>query len=228
MPLNGHVATVPSGVRGFDANQTITRSIAAAFHQHGYRFCVRYVRRGTPKSFDLTASEAEGLLSAGLALSVVQHVAREGWVPTAALGLQYGSIAASETQRIGVPSGIVLWCDLEGVLPGTDAGAVRDYCNNWHSAVAAAGYVPGLYVGSGAGLGPAQLYALRFTHYWGAYNLNTDERPAVRGLQMQQSVVKTADRVSGYNFEFQVDTVAADRLNGLPAMLTADDWLATL
>lgn len=88
--------------------------------------------------------------------------------------------------------------------------------------------MPGLYVGSGAGLGPTQLYDLPFTHYWGAYNLNGDERPAVCGLQMQQSVPNGPDRVNGYNFEFQVDTVMADRLNGLPVMLTTDDWLASL
>lgn len=80
MPVNGHAITVPSGVRGFDANQRITRTIAAAFYAHGYRFCIRYVRRGQANKFDLTADEADGLLSAGLALSVVQHVARDNTV----------------------------------------------------------------------------------------------------------------------------------------------------
>src|SRR6266566_4237750 len=80
--LEGHVYTAPDGVRGFDANQTITPQIAAAFHKHGYRFCVRYVRRKDHHAYDLTHGEAAGLLDAGIGLMIVQHVAPEGWTPT--------------------------------------------------------------------------------------------------------------------------------------------------
>ena len=222
MPLDGHALTISAGTRGFDANQRIDVATAAAFAAKGYRFCVRYLRRATVNKFDLGAGEAADLLGARLALSVVQHVASDGWAPSADLGSNYGNVAATEAQRVGISSGVVLWCDLEGVAPATDATAVIDYCNNWHSAVAAAGYVPGLYVGFGAGLGPMQLYSkLRFAHYWGGYNLNVDGRPAVRGLQMQQAVATTADRPADIAFEFQVDTVARDHLGGLPTMLVS-------
>src|SRR5437016_4716322 len=81
-------------------------------------------------------------------------------------------------------------------------------------------YVPGLYVGFRCGLTPAELYrALRFTHYWGAYNLNSDEAPAVRGLQMKQSSPKALDAVAGCAFEFQVDTVRGDALGGHPTLI---------
>ena len=223
--LDGHVYTAPDGVRGFDADEKISSQAAAAFYAYGYRFCLRYVRRATARPYDLTAKEATTLLNARLGLMVVQHVALEGWVPTPELGTTYGVVAASEALRIGLSSGVTLWCDLEGVAPGTPAQDVVDYCNLWHAEVAGAGYVPGLYVGSGAGLSPSQLYrALRFTHYWGAYNLNADEVPLVRGLQMKQSVPKAADRVPGAGFEFQVDTVKADALGGRPTLLAMAGW----
>src|SRR3989441_2765767 len=93
----------------------------------------------------------------------------------------------------------------------------------WHAAVAGAGYVPGLYVGFHCGLDATQLYrALRFSHYWGAYNLNADEMPIVRGLQMKQSLCKPPDAVPGHTFEFQVDTVRADALGGHPTLVARD------
>ena len=121
----------------------------------------------------------------------------------------------------------MVWCDLEGVTVGTPAAQVIDYCNQWHAAVAGAGYVPGLYVGFHCGLDATQLYrALRFSHYWGAYNLNADEMPIVRGLQMKQSLCKPPDAVPGHTFEFQVDTVRADALGGHPTLVARDGWRA--
>src|SRR5437879_851858 len=194
----------------------------------GARFCVRYVRRQTVHDFDLTADEADGLIGAGLGLMVVQHVESEtAWTPTAAKGAANGDVAATEAQQIGIPPGGMVWCDLEGVTVGTPAAQVIDYCNRWHAAVAGAGYVPGLYVGFHCGLDATQLYrALRFSHYWGAYNLNADEMPIVRGLQMKQSLCKPPDAVPGHTFEFQVDTVRADALGGHPTLVARDGWRA--
>src|SRR2546421_12857929 len=159
MVLDGHVFTVPDGVRGFDANLIIPPNAAAAFIQRGYRFCVRYVRRQTVHDFDLTPDEADGLIGAGLGLMVVQHVESEtAWTPTAAKGAANGDVAATEAQQIGVPPGGMVWWDLEGVTVGTPAAQVIDYCNQWHAAVAGAGYVPGLYVGFHCGLDATQLY----------------------------------------------------------------------
>jgi glycoside hydrolase-like protein len=226
MLLEGHVFTAPDGLRGFDANQPITEKIARGFYSQGYRFCARYVRRASAHSYDLTSAEARVLLDVGFALSCVQHVAPEGWTPTAELGRSYGEVAASETEKIGIPPGLTLWCDLEGVAPRTSQSDVIAYCNAWHQAVASAGFVPGLYVGAGAGIDATHLYkSLRFTHYWGAYNLNANEVPAVRGLQMRQSVVKAGDRVAGFRFAFQVDTVMTDHLGGRPTMLGGDRWV---
>jgi hypothetical protein len=226
MPLSGHVFTAPDGIRGFDANERISSKAAAAFHKHGYRFCLRYVRREKVNDHDLSPGEAQGILDAGLGLMPVQHVAsEEAWVPTAAKGAAYGKTGAADCVRIGIPAGVTVWCDLEGVALGTPADDVIDYCNNWHAAVADAGYEPGLYVGFRAGLSATQLFkSLRFTHYWGAYNLNADEVPIVRELQMKQAVRKSADKVPGFNIAFQTDTIRTDALGGRPIVLAPEGW----
>jgi hypothetical protein len=91
--------------------------------------------------------------------------------------------------------------------------------------VSGAGYVPGLYVGYHSGLTATQLYAkLRFTHYWGAYNLNSDEAPIVRGLQMKQSQRRAQDAAPNFKVDFQVDRVVADNLGGRPTLLASQGW----
>jgi hypothetical protein len=225
--LNGHVFTAPNGLRGFDTAKKLRRNVAAAFFTQGYRYCVRYVRRDKAHPDDLTRREATGVLDAGLGLMIVQYVeSEESWTPTAEKGQANGTTAALEAHDVGVPAGVTLWCDLEGVASATPAQQVTDYCNQWHSVVASAGYVPGLYVGWRAGLTPTQLYkSLRYTHYWASYNLNVDEVPIVRGVQMKQSVRRASDAVPGVSFEFQTDRVRTDGLGGRPTMLAAEEWL---
>jgi hypothetical protein len=226
MSLPGNVVTAPDGVRGFDTSESVTASAASALHNHGYRFCVRYVRRDKPHASALSSKEATSLLNAGLGLMVVQYVESESaWTPTAHKGSLNGGIAASETAKLEIPPGVTIWCDLEGVKAGTPARNVIDYCNQWHSAVIGAGYVPGLYVGYHAGLTPMQLYrSLRFTHYWGAYNLNADQYPAVRGLQMKQAQPQPDDSLTGLGLNFPEDRVSADALGGQPTLLALDGW----
>jgi Domain of unknown function (DUF1906) len=211
--LSGVVQAATPNAKGFDANITITAGIAQAFVQAGYQFCIRYVGRTQMASHDLTASEAATILQSGLALMVVQHVEEPGWIPSAGLGTEYGANAAGFTQAIGVPAGVNVWLDLEGVADGTPAQTVSDYCNSWYAAVEAAGYVPGVYVGYGAGLGPQGLYDLAFQHYWSAYNLNGDQYPAVRGVQMRQET--GGGTVGGLTTEsYDDDFTQTDALGG--------------
>jgi len=226
MTLPGHVFTAPDGVRGFDTAERVSATAAAAFRHRGYRFCVRYVRRDKPHASALSVTEAKSLLSVGIGLMLVQYVESDTtWIPAQAKGTTNGGVAASEAAKLGVPWGVTVWCDLEGVAPGTPAQKVIDYCNRWHIAVTSAGYVAGLYVGYRAGLTPTQLYrALRFTHYWGAYNLNSDQYPAIRGLQMKQLRASRQDLVAGTGIGFQVDKISADKLGGRPTLLALEGW----
>lgn len=215
MPLTGAVQPAPAGVKGFDANTPISAGVAKAFHDAGYRFAVRYVGRTEMKPNDLTAAEAQTILDAGLALMVVQHVLNPGWSPTGALGTEYGANAARFAQQIGIPAGVNVWCDLEGVSGGASSSDVAAYCNAWHDQVAAAGYAPGLYVGDSPGLSAQQLYsATKFQHYWGAYNLNDDQVPATRGLQLRQHE-GTGGTIGGISTEtYDDDHTMTDALGG--------------
>ena len=226
MILPGRIFSAPDGVRGLDTTERITSTIAAALRNHGYRFCVRYVRRDKPHASALNPAEADTLLHSGLGIMLVQYVESESaWSPTAAKGTANGSVAASEGRMLGMPSGVTIWCDLEGVAVGTPRQNVIDYCNRWYDAVNGAGYVPGLYVGYHAGLTPIELYKrLRFAHYWGAFSLNVDQYPAVRGLQMKQSKRQPTDAVPGAQLDFQVDRISADRLGGRPTLLALEGW----
>lgn len=203
--------------RGFDCNQHVTPAIARAAVAKGYQFCVRYIRRATAHDYDLNKTEVADILGSGLGLMLVQHYSGEGWRPSAALGSQYGYVAALEAAGM-VPRGTMIWCDLEGVARGVPADVIVAYLKNWYNAVAAAGFVPGLYVGYGCGLTNEELYLrLPFTHYWRAYN--GDNAPTVRGFQMLQHVAKAEDRIPGCDVEFDVNTIHVDHKGGTPIVL---------
>ena len=105
---------------GFDTDGIVTVAKAAEFFAAGFRFCVRYVSRIARQAHDdLSASEAIDLLNAGLALMPVQHVRAQGWVPSPELGSLDGVHAAYHAFVIGFPTGVNVWCDLEGVSPAT-------------------------------------------------------------------------------------------------------------
>jgi hypothetical protein len=215
------IGTLPDGSKGFDANTRVTLDVARKFYNAGYRFAVRYVPRITRAAHDLSARETIDLLLAGLAVMPVQHVSMRGWLASASLGQSYGRTAAREADLAGIPQGVTVWCDLEEVSRSSQAADIIAYCNAWYDQVKASGYEPGLYVGYGARLTPAQLYYnLRFRRFWSAYNLNANEVPAVRGVQLvQKPYPKPADRVIGVPFEYDGDVLITDQLGSSPTLL---------
>lgn len=167
MSLPGQVEGATPSVLGFDSDTVITAALAQQFFSEGYKFCLRYLSLGGQESpQDLSSQEATDILDSGLALMPVQHVRKAGWLPNGALGQQYGEDAAANTESVGFPAGTNVWCDLEGAGSAAGAQDVIDYCTAWFAAVDAAGFVPGLYVGSAAVLTGPQLYSLPFQHYW--------------------------------------------------------------
>jgi hypothetical protein len=190
MTLSGSIRNAPAGMKGFDANVTISASVAKQFVQAGYQFAVRYVGRTQMASHDLTTAEANTLLDAGLALMTVQHVQSGEWMPSGDLGTTYGRNAGQFTAAIGFPPGVNVWLDLESLSSSASSADVIAYCNNWYAQVAAAGFTPGVYVGWQPMLSNNELYSkLKFQHYWGAYNV--DAVIPVRGWVMKQSPAHT-------------------------------------
>jgi hypothetical protein len=138
----------------------------------------------------------------------VQHVRKPGWSPTAALGQQDGQNAATNALDIGFPAGVNVWCDLEGVGKAVVPQDVIDYCEAWFNAVAAAGLVPGLYVGYGTQLTGQQLYELSFQHYWRSQS----SVPEIPGRSYQ--VLQLFPSVTANGIAIDMDITRTDGANG--------------
>jgi hypothetical protein len=225
--MNRHATVVPTGALGFDCNTPLSSQDASAMVRAGYRYAVRYVPRVKQAQNDITREELDRLLHAGLGIMLVQHVEPGLWLPDAEKGKAYGKQAAASAAAAGYVRGATIWLDLESVATSkVDDETIIKYCNNWHSAAAAAGYEPGIYVGWQCGLDGAQLYRrLRFTRYWGAYNLNVDQTPIVRGFCMRQHEAKAP---SGVRFQIDSNVVNVDRLGGRPTACVPDEWYTSL
>lgn len=208
--LPGSVQSATPGLRGFDTNTVLNATSANCLVQNGYAFCFRYLSRGHGQQHgDLSYNEAKIILDSGLALGAVQHVSMPGWTPSALLGTEYGTNAAYNAASIGLPVGMNLWMDLEGIASGTSAQTVASYSNAWYDVVFAAGYIPGIYVGADCILNEDQLYSLlKFQHYWKSLS-NVPPIPH-RGYQMIQSF--TADAVCDVSID--TNTTKTDELGG--------------
>lgn len=216
------VIEAPQGTKGFDCDAIVTYEHARLFMDAGYRLAIRYVGRNRQSARDLRKEEVNAILSAGLALNVVQHVELPGWIPSTTKGETYGRNAAEFAYDAGVPVGTMLWLDLEGVRKPVPEVLVIDYCNRWYRMVAGFGYTPGLYVGYDPGISAENLYwRLRFEHYWRAYNLNGDQYPVVRGFQMLQT---TSAAPKGVPYSIDRNDILRDHKGGLPLVCAPDEW----
>ncbi len=223
MPL----VTVPANTKGFDTNIVTDTVGLRAMYATGHRFAARYIRRVKPSTDDLSISEIQRLHAVGLAVTPVQHFEHEPWLPSRIKGTTYGQGAVDAVRELKFPLGGNVWLDLEAITAGTPPDVIISYCNNWYDLVAGAGYLPGLYVGWNNRLTPQQLHDhLKFTRYWGSYNLNADMFPAIRGLCMKQSQATREDWVEGVKFFFDVDHVRLDLKGGLPTMYAPEGWAA--
>jgi hypothetical protein len=218
--MRGKNLVAPIGMIGFDANAVVSPEHARAFVATGYQFAVRYVRRVRAAATDLGVEELDNLLLAGLAVMPVQHVESESsWTPTDDKGREYGQTAADAAHELGLALQTTVWLDLEGVAIGTPAEQIIRYCNYWYDHVADAGFTPGLYVGWNSGLTPSQLYTrLKFTRYWGAYNLNADECPSTCGICMKQHAAAPGDVPAGVPFAIDTDVIVGDALGRAPIL----------
>lgn len=208
MTLPGTVEASPPSVPGFDSDTILTAPVTQQFYSGGYKFCLRYLSLGAESAQDLTTQEATDILNSGLALMPVQHVRKPGWLPSANLGQQDGQNAASNAQDVGFPGAVNVWCDLEGVGSSAAPQDVIDYCQAWYSAVDAAGFLPGLYVGYGTKLSGQQLYDLSFQHYWRSQS--TVPQIPHRGYQLVQFLPS----ITAYGIAIDLDVTQRDDAGG--------------
>ncbi len=191
-----------------------TALAASTWNGRSVRGAVRYISIHNEARGDIDAVEVAAILEAGLGFMAVQHVRYPGWSATDTQGGIDGAAAAINAHGAGYLTGCTLWLDLEGVRNvGTEVVA---YVNAWANAVAAAGYMPGLYVGYACGLSPYELYYdLPGIHvYW------SDAGPravADRGFAMKQHAQTVIAGV-----QVDPDTATADAMGGRPRWMIAE------
>jgi hypothetical protein len=217
--LPGSVQSAPEGAIGFDTDSVLTADSSQNFVGAGFSFAIRYLSLGLIEyEGDLSSGEAERILQSGLALMAVQHVRDAGWIPSRGLGREDGQNAAANARAVGLPPGVNIWLDLEGVRFDTPSSDVIEHCNAWFAAVAAAGYVPGLYVGANAVLSSDQVYYdLDVKHYW----KSGSEVPSVadRGYCMVQAI---SDRYVLDGRRYDRNVIQMDNLGNTPVWLAAN------
>lgn len=220
MKIDGTLALATPGAQGFDSDTIVFADTAAELFRAGFRFAVRYLSRTVPQNqSDLCISEAQTILGAGLALMAVQHCPRPGWAPNRQLGQEYGEAAAQNAVEIGLPVGINLWLDLEGVADWVSDADTIEHCNAWAGAIEAAGFVPGLYVGANQPLSGDQLYwRLRIRNYWRSASIVPDI--PYRGYQMVQALAPSPVAGAKAGIAIDRDVIMSDNFGGLPMWLT--------
>jgi hypothetical protein len=212
--INARVSSLPDGTLGCDVTVPLNVISAKQYLNKGYQFIVRYIGRGDgSKNFvDLSQEEGQAIVDAGLGLCVVQHPLAEGWSPTGALGQRFGAAAARLAGGAGLPIGVNVWLDLEGVAKGTQAQDVIDYCNEWYDEVSAVGYLPGVYIGANPGLSADEIYwDLSMKSYWRGGSSSKSGVPddiPNRGYQMVQRITGSGVR------EFDSDVTHSDNFGG--------------
>jgi len=206
--MNLIVKPATNGSRGVDTVTRFSASLAAQVKAAGFDFVVRYLGA-------LTTTERDRILGAGLALLAVGYSRRPGWRPTAEMGAADGVLAVSRARGCGLPSGLSLFCDLEG--PAGTASDCIGYVNGWAHVVQDAGYLAGLYVGYGVPLTARQLYySLAVTGYWDSCSINP--LVEVRGYQMRQL---SPPNQHAFGTLIDIDVIQTDAKGDTPHWLIA-------
>ncbi|MCL6594812.1 MAG: DUF1906 domain-containing protein [Firmicutes bacterium] len=144
----GQVVTLAAHSHGVDLDGALGTSAVGCLLSHGILFVGRYVPLlGQPLSGCLTAAEAAAVTEHGVAIAVVQHGRLGPYVPTpAAQGAADGDAAVSYLKRIGAPTGLYVYVDVEN--PDESVSNSVAYAVAWSTAVAGSGiYLPAVYSG---------------------------------------------------------------------------------
>jgi len=203
------LATV--GARGVDSlpfSQGGTADEAAKLKDSGVDFFVGYL--GT-----INPSRLGYLLDAGLAFMPVTRAA------------SYDTASAVKACRdLGLTPGCTVWIDLEGKAAfQSPPHELADKIDQWALAMIAAGYQPGLYVGSPQPFTGDELFRLKVVRYWKAPSRVVDRNgqpwdgPQC-GFCMYQLWPQSTWRGSGVFVD--IDFIQQDHLGRLPSWVVAD------
>lgn len=201
------------GARGVDSlpfSQAGTAVQAKALAARGVDFFVGYLGA-------MNAAHLQYVLDAGMA-----------FMPVTFAGEAFDGAGdeLAQLKALGVPPGVTVWLDLEGDKSyRTTPQELSSLINTWAQAIAAGGWIPGLYVGSPQPLTGPELAALSVVRYWKAPSLVLDrngkdwsEPPGI-GWCMQQQWPQGNYRDTGVFVD--VDIIGQDRRGRVPTWCIA-------
>lgn len=210
----------------------ITPEIARELRSDGYRWVARYTRPdgvvlSNPKPggdwqgcYSLSIAESRWILEGGLGIVLVQF----GIFGDANRGNDAGKAALSCTRKLGIPTDVHHFADVEGSGPAS-AGPVKckAYIEAWAAGNNAGGGYTGLYRTGQVPLSARQTYRLAgVTTYWAAAG-PIPPSPAPRGDCIQQ---RPPSRVAGMLVD--VDYMRLDNRGDFPILAAtpeiAADW----
>jgi hypothetical protein len=121
--------------------------------------------------------------------------------------------AARNALAAGLPPDTILWCDMEGAIPGAEVAIA--YANGWFEGAISAGMNdPGVYVGAGVAppLTDAELFrSLPFQRYWRSFSAVNNVH--ARGHQLIQ-LYRADQAIAGVQVD--LDVVQSDYFGSRP------------
>lgn len=142
-----------------DTDEPLTPSSCALIKARGFLGVIRYLS-------GLTKSELGIILASGLPCFFVNFSRAAGWNPSANLGLQDAERDLACLAALSIPTGVHVAFDLEGPSILSGVGALQAHVTAHANAILKSGNFPSLYVGEGALMTSAQLFALPSVLYW--------------------------------------------------------------
>jgi hypothetical protein len=202
-----NIAVMQVGMRGTDSVSLIdTQAKATSF-------------KTAPRPVDFVMQYLGSASKAGVATILAAGL---GFMPITYADRFNGTQAVAECQALALPKGITVWLDVEGINPlHTTPQQLIKLINDWAATVQAAGYIAGLYVGSGCLLTSLELYDLKITRYWHSMSRVVDRNgqlaePACGWCMHQCYSTQTLQGIEvDYNF------VCKDNNGRLPTMAIA-------
>jgi hypothetical protein len=179
---------------------------ADAFREAGAAVLFLYL--GVAAPFEMSAALNAGLGVMGVTLA----------------GACDGQESAREAQKLGLPAGVTLFLDLEGMKAfHADPVALRSTLDGWARAVVAAGYVAGLYVAPPQPLTSDELYEMPFTRYWKGGGSIRDRYDALAEPRCGWCCVQGYPSVDRGGVLVDANLVTEDFYGRLPTWVRASD-----
>jgi Domain of unknown function (DUF1906) len=149
---------IPAGAAGVDLDSPVTPSIAAAFHQAGKSFVMRYASV-------VTASEIAACHAAGLGVGLVSFGRQQNFSSATGVGDATAIVNHLRSQGVTLGSELTIGLDLE-TPTGATIASVLEYEHSFAGIITATGCTSGVYVGAGLGMTSEQLFSMAATRYW--------------------------------------------------------------